>query len=161
MLAFARRQELQPERVSLAKLAHGMAELMERSLGPTITVDIQIPDDLPLVEVDPNQLESALLNLALNALDAMGGEGPLRISAREGISSGHDHQLVGRFVCLAVEDKGEGMDERNTLRTVVRLTPSSAHRATPRAMRSWSHKTGRPTSTSLRSHRLCTAQPYE
>ena len=111
MLAFARRQELKPERVSLTKLVHGMAELLERSLGPTITLDIQIPDDLPLVEVDPNQLELAVVNLALNARDAMGGEGPLRIFARAGLPSGQDYELVGRFVCLVVEDEGEGMDE--------------------------------------------------
>jgi GAF domain-containing protein len=63
MLAFARRQHLKPEKVSLKELVGGMAELLERSLGPTIRVDIRIPDGLPPVEVDPNQLESALLNL--------------------------------------------------------------------------------------------------
>jgi signal transduction histidine kinase len=116
MLAFARRQDLQPERVSLARLVSGMAELMERSLGPTIAIDIQIAEDLPLVEIDPNQLESAVLNLALNARDAMGGEGPLRISAREGRSEqAAANTLLGRFICLSIEDKGEGMDER-TLR---------------------------------------------
>jgi PAS domain S-box-containing protein len=111
MLAFARRQELKPERVSLSKLVHGMAELMERSLGPTISVNINIPDDLPFVQVDPNQLESAILNLALNARDAMGGEGPLRIYARTGMPTKSDQKIIGPFVCLAVEDKGEGMDE--------------------------------------------------
>ena len=116
MLAFARRQDLQPEHVSLAKLVGGMAELMERSLGPTIAIDIRIPEDLPPVQIDPNQLESALLNLALNARDAMGGEGPLRISAQEGEPDQHGvHTLLGRFVCLSVQDRGEGMDER-TLR---------------------------------------------
>jgi len=71
---------------------------------------------LPPVEIDPNQLESALLNLALNARDAMGGEGPLRISAREGGPDQHGISThPGRFVCLSVEDKGQGMDER-TLR---------------------------------------------
>ena len=67
MLAFARRQDLQPERISLSRLVSGMAELMERTLGPTIAIDVQMPEDLPPVEIDPNQLESALLNLALNA----------------------------------------------------------------------------------------------
>jgi PAS domain S-box-containing protein len=112
MLTFARRQDLQPQRVALAKLVTGMAELLERSLGPTITIDIRIPQDLPLVEIDPNQLESALLNLAVNARDAMGGEGPLRISAYKG-SPAQDGvtTLLGSFVCLSVEDKGEGMDE--------------------------------------------------
>ena len=93
MLAFARRQDLQPEHVSLAKLVGGMAELMERSLGPTIAIDIRIPEDLPPVQIDPNQLESALLNLALNARDAMSGEGPLRISARYFSQSGERPDL--------------------------------------------------------------------
>jgi CheY-like chemotaxis protein len=116
MLAFARRQDLQPEHVSLAKLVGGMAELMERSLGPTIAIDIRIPEDLPPVQIDPNQLESALLNLALNARDAMSGEGPLGISAQEGEPDQHGvHTLLRRFVCLSVQDRGEGMDER-TLR---------------------------------------------
>jgi signal transduction histidine kinase len=94
----------------------GMAELMERSLGPTITIHVQVPEDLPPIDIDPNQLESALLNLALNARDAMGGEGPLRISAHEGGLDQHGISTrPGRFVCLSVEDQGEGMDER-TLR---------------------------------------------
>jgi PAS domain S-box-containing protein len=115
MLSFARRQDLQPERISLAKLVAGMAELLERSLGPMISLDIQIPDDLPPVQADPNQLESALLNLAVNARDTMRGEGPLRIYANE-CSPTRADKLVGRFVCLAVQDQGEGMDERTLKR---------------------------------------------
>jgi PAS domain S-box-containing protein len=112
MLAFSRRQDLQPKRVSLATLVSGMIELMERALGPTITIDIEIPNDLPLVKIDTNQLESALLNLALNARDAMSGQGPLRISARVGSPAQQGvNPLVGRFVCLSVEDRGEGMAE--------------------------------------------------
>jgi PAS domain S-box-containing protein len=117
MLAFSRRQDLQPKRVSLATLVSGMTELMARALGPTITIDIEIPNDLPLVKIDPNQLESALLNLALNARDAMSGQGPLRISARVGSPAQQGViPLVGRFVCLSVEDRGEGMDERTLKR---------------------------------------------
>ena len=117
MLAFSRRQDLQPKRVSLATLVSGMTELMARALGPTITIDIEIPNDLPLVKIDPNQLESALLNLALNARDAMSGQGPLRISARVGSPAQQGvSPLVGRFVCLSVEDRGEGMDERTLKR---------------------------------------------
>ena len=73
MLAFARRQELKPERVDVERLVGGMAELMARSLGPTITVDIRIAPRLPPVETDPTSLEAALLNLAVNARDAMQG----------------------------------------------------------------------------------------
>lgn len=109
MLAFARRQHLQPERVSLGHLVGGMADLLERSLGPTIMLDIHIPQGLPAVHVDPNQLESALLNLALNARDAMGGEGPLRIHAHTVTPPAGD--IGTGSVCLCVEDKGIGMDQ--------------------------------------------------
>jgi signal transduction histidine kinase len=109
MLAFARKQELKPERVVLDQLVGGMAELMQRSLGPMVTVSITIPADLPPVEIDPNQLEAALLNLAVNARDAMSGEGPLTISART--QTGEPGGLAaGRYVCLSVADTGEGMD---------------------------------------------------
>ena len=75
MLAFARRQELKSERVSLKQLVGGMTELLQRSLGPMIAVETDFSDELPAVEADPNQLESALLNLAVNARDAMHGDG--------------------------------------------------------------------------------------
>lgn len=109
MLAFARRQHLEPEAVSLNQLVLGMADMLERSLGPTIRLDIDIPETLPLILVDPNQLETALLNLAVNARDAMGGEGPLRISAFALPSTPGDADK--EFVCLCVEDAGTGMDE--------------------------------------------------
>jgi signal transduction histidine kinase/CheY-like chemotaxis protein len=117
MLSFARRQDLKPERVSLAELVRGMAELMERTLGPLVALDIRIDDNLPMVEIDPNQLESALLNLAVNARDAMNGEGPLIISARECIHSPHHGRIKpGHYVCLSVNDRGEGMDEKTLKR---------------------------------------------
>jgi signal transduction histidine kinase/CheY-like chemotaxis protein len=108
MLAFARRQYLQPEKVSLKDLVWGMAELLQRSLGPTIILEVSIPDGLAPIEVDPNQLESAVLNLALNARDAMGGAGPLLISAKE-VAPQEGSKTA--FVCLTVEDKGAGMDD--------------------------------------------------
>jgi len=112
MLAFARKQDLKPERVDLVELVGGMAELMARALGPTISVHIEMDNNLPLVEIDPNQLEAALLNLAVNARDAMRGEGPIVIAARRGGGL----ELGGRvksgpYVCLSVSDAGEGMDE--------------------------------------------------
>ena len=71
MLAFARRQELRPEPVDIGRLIDGMVEMLQRTLGPTIEIRVQIPLDLALVLADPNQLELAVLNLALNARDAM------------------------------------------------------------------------------------------
>ena len=80
MLAFARKQDLNPVAVQLPALVEGMSDLLERSLGPTVDIELQFPPDLPKVMVDSNQLELALLNLAVNARDAMPKGG--RLSSR-------------------------------------------------------------------------------
>ena len=82
LLAFARRQELRPEPVDVQRLSEGMAEMLQRSLGPTIQIEMEFDRDLALISVDPNQLELAILNLALNARDAMPDGGRLRIAAQ-------------------------------------------------------------------------------
>jgi PAS domain S-box-containing protein len=113
MLAFARRQELKPETVELARLVEGMADLLRRSLGPVVDIATGPLHDLPPIRVDPNQLELALLNLAVNARDAMPLGGRLTISgshAREGGTAPRELQ-PGRYVCLRVADTGAGMDE--------------------------------------------------
>ena len=102
MLAFARRQDLKPERVDVERLVAGMTELMARTLGPTITVEVRMPAQLPQVETDPNQLEGALLNLAVNARDAMHGEGPLTIAAREAQLDGEHGGLQPGTLCVPV-----------------------------------------------------------
>jgi PAS domain S-box-containing protein len=112
MLAFARRQELRSERVDAASLVGGMTELLQRALGPMVAVETRFPNRLAPIEADANQLESALLNLAVNARDAMHGEGSITISGREQILAEEDDNLLaGRYVVLAVTDTGEGMDE--------------------------------------------------
>ena len=111
MLAFARKQDLKPQRTDLGRLVGDMAELLERALGPTIAVDIKIDRALSQVEIDPNQMEAALLNLAVNARDAMHGQGPLVIQAREDVAEQDSVLSPGRYVCLSVIDAGEGMDE--------------------------------------------------
>jgi PAS domain S-box-containing protein len=121
MLSFARRQEL--KRQAMAALVRGMEGLLDRSLGPTVTVRVDIPDDLPAAETDANQLESALLNLAVNARDAMPDGGEITISATvETTPRANDEDAaglkVGRYVRLAVSDTGAGMDEATLLRAV-------------------------------------------
>jgi signal transduction histidine kinase len=81
MLAFARRQELRPEAVNVAKLVDSIIEMLHRSVGPRIEVVIEFQPDLAAIRVDPNQLGVALLNLAENARDAMPDGGDLRITA--------------------------------------------------------------------------------
>jgi signal transduction histidine kinase len=111
LLAFARRQELRPEAVDVQRLTESMAEMLQRSLGPTIQIDMSFDPDLALISVDPNQLELAILNLALNARDAMPEGGRLRISAQRAGATSLPSLSPGDYVCLAVTDTGVGMDE--------------------------------------------------
>jgi len=112
LLAFARRQELRPEAVDVSRLADGMAEMLQRSLGPTIQIEMEFNRDLALISVDPNQLELAILNLALNARDAMPDGGRLRIAAhRETGATGLSSLEDGDYVRMTVTDTGTGMDE--------------------------------------------------
>jgi signal transduction histidine kinase len=108
LLAFARRQELRPQSVDLQHLVNGMIEMLERSLGPTIRIELHFDPRIPNIRVDANQLELALLNLCLNARDAMSDGGHLRITARAAAGA---HDGGGRLVRLSVEDSGIGMDE--------------------------------------------------
>ena len=117
MLAFARRQELRPERVDIAELIDGMIEMLRRSLGPAIQVATDFETGLAPIRVDPNQLELALLNLAVNARDAMPSGGQLTIEARsDRVESGAiKGPSPGGYVRIRVKDTGSGMDEE-TLR---------------------------------------------
>jgi signal transduction histidine kinase len=113
MLAFARRQELKPETVDVATLVDSMVEMLRRSLGPEIRIVTDFAHDLPPTRVDPNQLELALLNLALNARDAMPIGGGLTISAHcERVTASDIPGLQpGDYVCIVEQDTGHGMDE--------------------------------------------------
>ncbi|HET6941134.1 MAG TPA: PAS domain S-box protein [Sphingomicrobium sp.] len=120
LLAFARRQPLQPVAVDLQRLVDGMVELIGSTLGPTIDLRVDVHPDLPLAKADPNQLEMALLNLAVNARDAMPNGGELVITAapetvRSKLPSGIG---PGDYVRLGVKDTGSGMDEGTRLRAV-------------------------------------------
>jgi len=113
MLAFARRQELRPATVDVPNLVESMVEMLRSSLGPGIQITTEFEDDVPATLVDPNQLELALLNLALNARDAMPSGGRLTISARaDRVGQGDIPGLpAGDYVCIAERDTGVGMDE--------------------------------------------------
>jgi signal transduction histidine kinase len=111
LLAFARRQELRPEPVDLARLIPGMADLLRRSLGPAVRVTLDVPAGLPPVLADANQLEMALLNLALNARDAMPGGGSLLVKARRVETAAAGGGPPAGQVRIAVADTGTGMDE--------------------------------------------------
>ena len=133
MLAFARRQELKPETIDIPNLVESMVEMLGRSLGPGIQITTEFEADVPPTRVDPNQLELALLNLALNARDAMPLGGRLTISAhRERVAAGDIPGLKpGEYVCIAERDTGEGMDEVTLKRaTELFFTTKGAGRGT-------------------------------
>jgi len=118
MLAFARNYELNKEVIDISTLVHGMKDLVERSIGPSFNIETRFPLSLNPVEADANQLELALLNLSLNARDAMADGGEIVLAAREeNITAGHRSGLeAGRYIRLSVTDTGEGMDQETLLR---------------------------------------------
>ncbi len=114
LLAFARRQPLQPERVDLNDLVGGMAKLLSRTLGETIAVSLDLAADVWPVVIDPAQLEASLANLATNARDAMPGGGRLMIAtANRHLDADYALQYPeiapGDYVMLEVSDTGTGM----------------------------------------------------
>jgi len=112
LLAFARRQPLQVSAVALAPLVDELSGLLASTLGPRIELATEVPSDLPPVVADPNQLEMAILNLTVNARDAMPDGGRLSLSARLYDDGDED----GPFVELSVADTGVGMDEETLAR---------------------------------------------
>jgi len=115
LLAFSRRSPLKPEAVDLRDKLPDLTVLLDRSLREDITVEVRLASDLWPVEVDPAQLEVALLNIAVNARDAMPGGGALTILGvnQERLADG---ELVGDFVRLDVVDEGAGMSAEQLAR---------------------------------------------
>ncbi|HEY6718441.1 MAG TPA: ATP-binding protein, partial [Reyranella sp.] len=113
MLAFARRQELKPETIDIPSLVSGMTDLLDRSLGSNITIVTRFPPTMGRVLADRNQLEMALLNLAVNARDAMPDGGTITIEAREReLAPANAFALdAGPYAVLSIVDHGEGMDD--------------------------------------------------
>ncbi|WP_159756737.1 PAS domain S-box protein [Sphingomonas sp. 8AM] len=119
LLAFARRQPLQPAAVDVGRLVEGMAELLASTMGPQVHVAVDVSDNLPPARADANQLEMALLNLGVNARDAMPGGGTLRLSAtRASVRVARGALRRGHYVRLSVADTGTGMDEATLARAV-------------------------------------------
>ncbi len=115
LLAFSRKQLLQPRVLDVASVLSGVARMLARLLAESIELKIEIENDLARVKVDQGQLEQALLNLALNARDAMPDGGTLTIQAKsirfdEAQNWRHSSVQPGAYVMLAVTDTGTGMD---------------------------------------------------
>jgi hypothetical protein len=113
LLAFARRQPLVPKSVDANQLVVSLEDLLRRTIGEGIDLSIVASDDLWNTLCDPNQLESALLNLAINARDAMPGGGRLAISTAnvrfDGIGADAPALSPGEYICIGVTDTGMGM----------------------------------------------------
>jgi signal transduction histidine kinase len=116
LLAFSRRQSLDPKAVQMNTLVLSMGELLQRSLNESIQLEMRLSDQLWVAEADPNQLESALLNLVINARDAMPEGGKLVVETSNQVL---DHELTenysnlepGDYVMLSVTDNGSGMPQ--------------------------------------------------
>jgi PAS domain S-box-containing protein len=114
LLAFSRRQVLQPNAVSVHALLHSLSDMLRRTLDQRIQIQVEVAPDCPPVLADPGQLESALLNIAINARDAMLDGGSLRFSAAAaGVLPTELRPELdeGVYVCISVTDNGMGMSE--------------------------------------------------
>jgi PAS domain S-box-containing protein len=116
MLAFARRQELKLVPLDVQDVVQRMANLLQSSLGPSVRVETHFPLELPRINADANQLELALLNLAINGRDAMPKGGTVTISATK--RTDVPGLKAGDYLCVSVTDTGTGMDEETLKRAM-------------------------------------------
>ena len=123
LLAFSRQQALAPVALDVNGMIHGMEELLRRTLGEAVELEMVLAGGLWRTHVDPSQLESALLNVAVNARDAMDGVGQLTVETAnchldEAYARQHEEVAVGQYVLLAVSDVGSGMAAEVVARAV-------------------------------------------
>jgi PAS domain S-box-containing protein len=127
LLAFARRQPLQSMSTDVGALVKGMAGLVASTIGPQIALIVEVADELPHAKADPNQLEMAILNLSVNARDAIGGGGggqitlcvkPKTVEAGVMTQPRPPGLAPGRYIRLCVADNGRGMDEATRIRAI-------------------------------------------
>ena len=121
LLSFGRRQPLEPKVVNLGRLIGGIDDLLRRALGEEIEIETVIAGGLWNAFVDPNNMENALINLAINARDAMGGKGKLTIEANNAFldaeySKNNSEATPGQYVLVAVSDTGSGISRENVER---------------------------------------------
>ncbi len=116
LLAFGRRQALEPKVVNVTRFVQGMDDMLRRAIGEGVEIETIVGGGLWNTFIDPNQIENALLNLAINARDAMEGQGKLTIELSNAhlddeYARSHDEVTPGQYVMLAVSDTGSGMSD--------------------------------------------------
>lgn len=114
LLAFARRQPLAPQEIEVNELIENMGSMLSRSIGGSIELKVDLMDGAPVIKADPTQLESSILNLAINARDAMDKNGRLTIETSaayldEAYASEHEEVIPGHYILIAVSDTGKGI----------------------------------------------------
>ncbi|MGI3899884.1 MAG: PAS domain S-box protein [Janthinobacterium lividum] len=113
LLAFARRQPLRPVLFDVAARIRGMEHIIATTVGPPIVVELRMAEEAGMIEADPNQFETAILNMVINAKDAMPDGGTLRIQARDvsEVPAVRGHVAVrGEFIAVSVTDSGTGIE---------------------------------------------------
>src|SRR4029078_6683532 len=120
LLAFSRRQPLEPKPVDVNRLVTGMSDLLGRTLGEHSAIDTRLADGLWRIHADPSQLEAAIINLAVNARDAMPNGGSLAIeTANVDVDESHAAEAdvaPGQYVALVMTDTGTGMNPEGMAR---------------------------------------------
>jgi PAS domain S-box-containing protein len=121
LLAFSRRQPLDPKPVNVNVLVTGLSDMVHRTLGETVGVETVLAAGLWQIEADANELESAILNLAVNARDAMPEGGRLTIETAnahidDAYATSYAEVVPGQYVCISVSDTGKGMDDATVAR---------------------------------------------
>jgi PAS domain S-box-containing protein len=119
LLAFARRQPLKPEVFDVGARLRGLHQIIGTTIGSSVSVEIDLPETAQLVEADPSQFETAVLNIAINARDAMPRGGAIKITVRPstGVPAVRGHApAVGDFVAVEISDSGTGMDTETLTR---------------------------------------------
>ncbi|CAD6555103.1 PAS domain-containing hybrid sensor histidine kinase/response regulator [Paraburkholderia metrosideri] len=113
LLAFARRQPLSPTVMNPRRIFDGLSDLLQRALGETVVVQLTLPESSWSIKVDRNQLENAVLNLAINSRDAMNGDGRLNVFAENVSLAAHEVAgagiAAGEYLRITVQDDGPGM----------------------------------------------------
>jgi signal transduction histidine kinase/ActR/RegA family two-component response regulator/HAMP domain-containing protein len=121
LLMFSRKNVMQPTLLDLREVVANMSNMLRRLLGETIQLDFQPPQEIPLIQADTGMMEQVVMNLAVNARDAMPKGGVLTITTRsatieEVYQQTHPEARTGSFVCLRVSDTGFGMDDATMAR---------------------------------------------